>query len=268
MSGGGMKCSYGAGSLFAVAKEYNIKEPDIVIAGSGNAGTLAYFVSKQYDSIVNIWINLLATEKFINLRRITKIIDIDYLIDVVFKKQAVLDTGKIYRSKILFLIPATNVKTGHVDYFSNKNKDDIFESLRASKAIPIVYNKSIRIGEHRYCDSYISTSVKLNALKAIELGANKIIIIDNAPISILNRIIFFGWISLQNKAFKINYSKSLEMINNSNIPADVRVFYLKPQKPLKISLLDNAQSSLEKAVQQGYEETCKNMAFRRFLETK
>ena len=98
MSGGGMTCSYGAGSILALAEKYNLEKPDIVIAGSGNAGTLAYFVAQQYDSIFNIWSNLLATKKFIDLGRILKIIDIDYLIDEVFKKQAPIDEERVYSS--------------------------------------------------------------------------------------------------------------------------------------------------------------------------
>ena len=119
MSGGGMTCSYGAGSILALAEKYNLEKPDIVIAGSGNAGTLAYFVTRQYDFMINIWSNLLATKKFIDLGRISKIVDIDYLVDEVIKKQAPIDEEKIYSSKILYLIPATNVETGQVTFFSN-----------------------------------------------------------------------------------------------------------------------------------------------------
>jgi len=76
MSGGGMSCSYGAGSLLALVEKYNFKTPDIVIAGSGNAGTLSYFVTGQYASIKNIWSNLLSTKKFINPLKISRVIDI------------------------------------------------------------------------------------------------------------------------------------------------------------------------------------------------
>ena len=117
MSGGGMSCSYGVGALLALVEKFNFKKPAIAIAGSGSSGTMSYFVAEQYDSIRNIWTNLLSTKKFINPFRITKIIDIDYLIDEVFKKQDALDEEKIYNSKITYLIPATNVDTGEIEYF-------------------------------------------------------------------------------------------------------------------------------------------------------
>ena len=87
LSGGGMTCAYSAGATVGLVDKYNFKNPDIAIGSSGGAGTLAYYVAGQYDAIRNIWTNLLATRKFINSLRFWKIIDIDYVIDVVFTKQ-------------------------------------------------------------------------------------------------------------------------------------------------------------------------------------
>lgn len=124
MSGGGMSCSYGAGAIIALVEKYNFTNPDILIARSGSAGTGSYFVSKQYDSIKNIWQNLLYTRKFVNPLRMTKILDIDYLVDDIFGKQDVLDTESVYNSEISFLIPATNFVDGSVTYFSNKEENN------------------------------------------------------------------------------------------------------------------------------------------------
>ena len=252
MSGGGMTCSYGVGSLLALVKKYKLKNPAIVIAGSGSAGTLAYFVAQQYDVILNIWSNLLSTKEFIDPLRISKVVDIDYLIDEVFKKQATLNEKKIRASKILHLIPATNVETGKVTYFSTKNGIDVFEAMRASKAMPVLFNKKVCIRGKQYCDSYISTSTKLNALKAIKLGATKVIIIDNTTPHLINRFLFFAWFNLRNKNFKKNYLKNLEKINETNFPSNVQMIYLKPEKKLKISMLDNSRRALGELTSTGY----------------
>lgn len=87
MSGGGMKSSFGVGVILALAEKYNITEPFLLICGSGSAGTGSYYISKQYKSIRNIWTNLVSSKNFINCKRFWKIIDIDYLIDVIFKKK-------------------------------------------------------------------------------------------------------------------------------------------------------------------------------------
>jgi predicted patatin/cPLA2 family phospholipase len=266
MSGGGMTCSYGAGSLLALAEKYKLKNPDIVIAGSGNAGTLAYFVAEQYDSIYNIWTNLLATRKFINPLRLLKIVDIDYLIDEVVKRQAPINEKRIYTSKIIHLIPATNVATGQVTYFSNQRKYNVFEAMRASKAMPVLYNKSVRIKNKEYCDSYISTSTKLNTLKAIKLGATKIIIIDNATSHLINHILFGIWFNLRSKKFKKNYQKNLRKIEKISFAKNIQIFYLKPERKIKISLLNNRHRALTQSLQQGFNETCENLALKKFLK--
>jgi len=88
--GGGLRASYGVGVVKALIEEFHITSVDIAIATSGSAGTLAYYVAQQFDSIINIWTNLLSTWRFLSLRNIllgNPILNIDYLIDVVFKQQ-------------------------------------------------------------------------------------------------------------------------------------------------------------------------------------
>jgi predicted patatin/cPLA2 family phospholipase len=265
MSGGGMRCSYGVGALLALIEKYNFKNPDIVIAGSGNAGTLSYFVAEQYSSIKNIWSNLLSTKKFINPLRISKIIDIDYLIDDVFKKQDILDEEKIYNSKMTYLIPAINSETGKIKYFSNRNKDNIFQAMRATKAMPIAFNKKVCINGKNYCDSYISTSTKLNALKAIECGADRLIIIDNDLPNFITELIFNVWRRLKNKKFRKNYLEYLRKIKETDFPNNVQLIYLKPKKKLRITTLNNSQKRLEASIQQGFDETCEDISLKEFL---
>ena len=156
VSGGGMACSYNAGVLIGLINKYRTFKPDIVIGGSGGAGISAYYISRQKKSLKNIWLNLLSDRKFINPFRFWKIINVDYLIDEIFKKQDPLDLDKVCFSKIKYFIATTNNKTGKVKYFSNKKKSNILEALRASMAIPIVYGKTVEIDGDRYCDSVLS----------------------------------------------------------------------------------------------------------------
>lgn len=147
-SEGGMSCSYSVGVILGLIDKYKLTDPDIIIGASGSSGILAYFVAKQYEAGRNIWENLLSTKKFISFSRWGKIMDIDYVIDEIFKKQEPLDIDAIKKSKIKLLIATTNLTTGDTEYFSNK--DDIFEALRASKAIVFFYGKKVQIGEYIY----------------------------------------------------------------------------------------------------------------------
>lgn len=105
--------------------------------------------------------------------------DIDYLIDVVFKKQAPLYVKKVYDSPIRYYIAATNAHSGKVEYFSQKDGINIFELMRASKAIPFFYGKSVGINGSAYHDGSNSSAVELHIQKALDLGANRIIVLDS-----------------------------------------------------------------------------------------
>ena len=212
MTGGGMKATYSVGALLALIEKFDLKNPEMIIAGSASAGTASYFTSGQHDSIKNIWGELLSTKKLINLWKFWKIFNTDYIIDEVFKKQDILNEEEVYSSKIKEFISVTNAKTGKVEFFSNKDEKDIFEIMRATKAIPIVYNKKIKIGNSKYIDTYLSSlGVNLKIQKAEQEGAGKIIIISPLQINEnyfvklngdISNNIFRIWLNFQSKEFK------------------------------------------------------------------
>ena len=107
--------------------------------------------------------------------------DIDYLIDEVFKKQDKLDSQKLSLLNTKYYIPATDSNSRTRSYFCNDSSVDIFEILRATKAIPFFYNKKVVINGIDYIDGTVSTSFDDALLKARELGATHIIGIDNRP---------------------------------------------------------------------------------------
>jgi predicted patatin/cPLA2 family phospholipase len=260
-SGGGMTCSYTAGVIYALVKEYKITTPDIVITGSGSAGTLAYYSAGQYESINNIWTNLLDKKDFINPLRVWKIIDIDYLIDEVFKKQEPLDIINLRKSPIKFFASATNYTTGELKYFSNRDSVDFFEILRATKAMPIAYNKPILIEGNRYCDTFKSSSPYVHIKKAIEENLTDIILIDTTTKENLNTKLFFNtWLRFKNKKFKENYYD----IKKKNT-FEVNIYTITPKKPLQITTLNNNSKLLKKTFSQGYKEIQEDKGFAEFI---
>lgn len=179
-TGGGMRCAYSGGALVALAKELNITNPDIVIGISGGAGSLAYYLAGQYNAIETIWTDLLANEEFISLRLKRPILDIDYLIDTVFKTQSLLDTEKITSTTTDWYFPAMDSGTQkQIYFFSKKDHFDIFEVLRAAMAVPILYGKKVLLGKFLYRDGDLGLTVGDAINKAQSLGATHIIIIES-----------------------------------------------------------------------------------------
>jgi len=254
-SGGGMTCSYTAGFLKALVEEHNLTEPDILIAGSGSAGTAAYYVARQYNSVTDIWANRLSTKKFINKLRLRRIIDIDYLVDEVFKNQEPLDVKAILDSNIEFIIPATNVNTGNIKYFT-KGHADIFEVLRATKALPILYNKEVTIQGSTYCDSRISSSAELDIEKAVELNATHILVISNDKSGDSDNFIYSLWLKTQNRKFQKNYFNLERLCQSQAKYPNTNILHFSSRRKIPASLLDGNQKHLRQSIELGY-ENCK-----------
>ncbi|MFA6256825.1 MAG: patatin-like phospholipase family protein [Candidatus Paceibacterota bacterium] len=264
-SGGGMAACYIAGATYAISKNFNSFKPDMVIGGSGSTGTLSYYVAGQTESIKNIWLNLLCNKKFINPFRFWRVIDIDYLIDVVFKKEDTLAEENIYQSNIEYLISTTNHKTRKLEYFSNKKKENVFESMRASMAMPVAFNKYIRINHKEYCDTIVSASVKLNIEQALKLGAEKIIVVsvDDLHTSKFTDFFYNMWLKVQSKKFLKNYQK--EEAETYVIPENVKILRIEPRKKLSIGTLGNTRELLARTFAHGYRDVLRNELLREFL---
>jgi predicted patatin/cPLA2 family phospholipase len=260
LSGGGMRCAYSAGAMYALATELNFKSPDILIVGSGSAGTGSFYTSKQYESIKSIWTERLSTRKFINFFRFWKIIDIDYLIDVVFKKLEPLDTKAERESEIQYLISTTNTETGEVEYFSNKDNVDVFELMRASKSIPVFFNKKVKINGKLHNDSPFSSSAYIKIEKAKELGANKIIVINNIYNNGFFKLLEKFYLFFKNKYFN-NYKK----INFTNYRSDKNIIIIEPKSKLKIGTLSNKKTCLLQTFNQGFKDIITNEKLKNFL---
>jgi len=259
-SEGGMSCAYSVGVILGLVEKYNLTTPDIVIGISGSTGTLAYYVAGQYKSIRNIWENLLSNNKFVNYSRLTRLMDIDYLIDEVFKKQDVLDISAVKLSPINFYIAVTNKKTGKTEYFSNKDDIDIFEALRASSAMPVFFNKSVIINSNEYIDGGVSSNIQNSINLAKHLGANKIVAIDNSNNNFQNK--FFSRIySLFTSTELRNAVKS----NCHTLNKDSGVLLIKPSTKLPISTLDNNRDRIRQTIQIGYNDVVETTLIENFI---
>lgn len=256
-SEGGMSCAYSVGVALGLVDKYKLTDPDIVIGASGSSGIAAYFVAKQLEAGRNIWENLLSTKIFISFLRFSKIVDIDYVIDEMFKKQEPLNIQAIKLSKTKLLIATTNLTKGETEYFSNQ--DDIFEVLRASNAILWFYGKKIRMGKDEYIDGAISTSFSDNINKAQELGATKIIAIDNinrGPLAVFFLILY--------KLFHPRLKK-INLIPKLNL--NDSVFLLKPSKKLPVTgAIDNSRRHLGETIKIGYDDVIKIKGLEEFLK--
>ncbi len=156
MPGGGMRCAYSAGATVALAREFGLCEPGMILASSGSVGTMFYFLARQYDAIERIWTKHLATRRFVSLLRVRKIMDIDWLVDEVFRRIDPLDIRAVNDSSTDWRVPVTDKVKKNVRFVSKEDGVDVFELMRAAKAAPFIYGKSVILDGIEYIDGDLS----------------------------------------------------------------------------------------------------------------
>ncbi|MBI5457540.1 patatin-like phospholipase family protein [Candidatus Kaiserbacteria bacterium] len=166
--GGGVRGAYVCGVMCALWMEYGLRRVDVATGTSASAGTLAYFTAGHgHRDAWDVWTKEVASPEFIsvrNLLRLRPLMDLDHLIDVVFRYRYPLDVAAIKRSSMRLFIPVESVTTGKIEYIdAQRSPYDVFEILKASSAAPIAYNKTIALGGDRYCDPYFNEAVPLGA---------------------------------------------------------------------------------------------------------
>jgi len=266
-SGGGMRCSYSAGALVALAHEYGFTEPYLVIGNSGSAGSLAYYLTGQYDSIRNIWTRLLTSRLFIWVLRFWNICNVDWLIDAVFKKIDPLDTTQLEKSQTRFLVSAFDIHDGTIRYF-NRCESDVFELLRATKAMPIIFNHDVKIEGRDYCDASRCTGVHGSIEQAFSLGADKVIAINNefGRSSILFTIYTLLLPAVMRT--RIAEEKEREFKGYPSLTEHSRDIIWMSPKTLPIGLLGNSHAKLVKSFELGYRDAKENLELGTLLRQK
>jgi predicted patatin/cPLA2 family phospholipase len=262
--GGGCISSYSAGALYCLIKNYKIK-PDILIGNSGGVANLICVVSKKIESLKKIWFEIVINRMFISLKRFYKIVDINYLVDEVFR-QKLIDENKIKNSNIKLFIQITNFKTGESEFFSNKHINDLKLILKATGTIPIIGRKPILIGKNSYVDGAFSFNIYENIQKAIKEGATKIIVIDdNQKISKLAILLFKFYSYFVNKNLRKIIEKYCEKSTKNFNKKNKNVFYIKHSGRLSIWALDNNKKDLRKTFEIGYKDVLNNKKLKEFL---
>jgi predicted patatin/cPLA2 family phospholipase len=191
--------------------------------------------------------------------------DIDYLVDTVFKQQEPLNIEKIKKSNSLLFISATEYQTGKPKFFTNT--DNIFDALRASKAVPVITGKKVTINDTEYIDGSISTSFDINIEKAINEGAKNIIVIkDSENFSLIIKI-FYGLHSFFvnkniKKVLKIHCTSGIHSVKQQK---NINMIIISPSKKLQIHPLDNKKLHLDESFSLGYEDLKNNTEFKTFF---
>jgi predicted patatin/cPLA2 family phospholipase len=181
IQGGGMRGVYSLGA--AKALEPFSAAFDHVFGSSSGAINAAYFAAQQCDSAAAGYCFDLARRAFIAPLRFWRIIDIDYLIDHVVKGSQLLDLARVARAPATVHITMTDAERGEEKVVTNREMTAVclFEVLRATAALPIVYGKSVMVLGRPYIDGGLVDAIPF--FRAVEAGCTHVIVILTSHLS-------------------------------------------------------------------------------------
>ncbi|MBI1309329.1 MAG: hypothetical protein GC129_05745 [Proteobacteria bacterium] len=175
--GGGLQGAFIAGVLTEMLELWPEEFGQVrsIFASSASVGGLFYYLShRENHPGVRIWTQDIPAAPFLNFKGIGSLFgakpvyDIDVLVDGVFKKQNPYDVEAIKASPVKFFFPMVNCDSGEVEVFANLDgcdgqvlgghlyrdwrKHDIYTMVKAAKALPIFYDRALKVGGHAYVD--------------------------------------------------------------------------------------------------------------------
>ena len=146
--GGAIKGAFAAGVAYGLSK-VKIQNADMIVGTSSGVPTAAYFASQQFEFIKKIWVEEVWSKEFIDYTGFLTgkpILNLRYLIDIVFKKKFPLDVKLVIESKSLFLMPLYNYREGKIEFFSNHQEETRENFWKILQAAITVHDKHIDWG--------------------------------------------------------------------------------------------------------------------------
>lgn len=223
IDGGGMRGVF-AGGVCTGLEEAGMRDVfDCVVGVSSGTAACAYFLAGQSRMGTSIYYEELASRRFINPVRLIKVLDIDFL-DPAFRKAKPLDQAAVRRSRSSFFIGVTEANTGKGVFLDMKDPSldiDIITAIRASSALPLVYNRKIAINGVEYCDGAIGCGLPIDFV--LRWGCTDVLVVINRP---------FG----KKKYPATVAEKLLSSLVMRNFPLEVRTAYLEKNRSYNDSL--------------------------------
>jgi len=266
LQGGGMRGVFGAGVCCALQELGYTEGFDEVYGVSAGALNGAYFLSGQAAYGTTIYYQNINNRNFIDFFRFKRIIDIDFLIDIITKVKP-LNVEKLLKSSTHLNILLTQISTGKAVMFKIGSGDtDIIKILKATAAMPFAYDIPVNIQGVDYLDGGVSCPVPIT--EAIEEGCTDILAVltrpkDYKPSSSLKKI--FGRPFIESKIKKHGknfyktfierhkvYKEKLSIImGKSFFKKEVNILAIFPGKSLKIKRTTKKEDVLKNAAIEG-----------------
>ncbi|MCF2527252.1 patatin-like phospholipase family protein [Yinghuangia soli] len=194
IQGGAMRSIYALGAVRAMV---DLGLPEQVgavysssagcVAGSVLAGQAGAERPPAVEELVDIFLDELSGGRFIDHRRWRKVVDVDLLVSVI-RSRTGISVDALKSRGLRFEVAATDARTGAAEYFDLghcASDAELFEVLRATMAIPLLYHRKVPIRTGAYIDGGISDP--LPVLRCLAQQPTAVIAVSTVGVGVLGR---------------------------------------------------------------------------------
>lgn len=257
VQGGGMRGIYSAGAMSALADAGLADSFSHIYASSSGAINAAYLMSGQTDFVAAGYAeHLNKASPFIRYWRLTKLVDIDYLVDSILKHPDFsLDVRAVVNSPTTLNIVVTDLQTAEAVEITSKDiagwdasGQAFYELLRATSALPLFYGRAVEIAGGTYVDGGVSDAIPL--LRAIAAGCTDITVVTTRNPGFrrtekrgIKRILGSFLLSAYSKALRhqllnedLLFNKTMNLLQNPSELADkIQITWISPSDDSRLA---------------------------------
>jgi predicted patatin/cPLA2 family phospholipase len=180
VEGGGMRGVCSAGGLVALDAMGFRNVFDQIYATSAGAMNVAYMLAGQAVFGIQIYYKEINNGKFINFWRLSKVVNIDFIFDTVVTQIRPLNTARVLEAPCEFLVTVLDKDSAETVVLRTTDyPQEILALLKATTALPVVYNRSVQIGSRHYIDGGLGSPVPLD--HAIQRGCTDLLVFLTRP---------------------------------------------------------------------------------------
>jgi len=210
VEGGGLRGAFPVGVLQVLLARFGADAFDGIFAVSSGVFASTFFVAGQGAEMEAIWRDRVCGNQLVDHRNwFTRepVLRLDYLIEL-FKGVARLDLDRVMSSRPFLEYVLSDHDTGRSVYVDAK-RDDIFDLMRASSALPHLYPLPVRIAGRNYFDGGQTDPIPVQ--RAIAFGATHIVVVRTRPAGYVKKPAML-WSS--RTALQDRYNETVEFIEH------------------------------------------------------
>jgi predicted patatin/cPLA2 family phospholipase len=237
---------------------------DIYIGVSGGSMCMSYYISQQYKATYNIMSSIYSDDKFISLKQLFATegyVNLQYLENYALEHHP-LNLKKVLdrTSNALVEVVATDMANGNAVYIQPEFKN-WHKSLRASSTLPFLTRGYCMFEDKKLMDGGWSDPIPVK--RAVELGADKVIVIRTLPAEKKLEWSYFGWfgglwhrenpgLSKRFSEDHVYYNESIDYIAKN--PKEVSIIQIAPENNLATGSYSTSKAKIDQDYRLGLDQ--------------